>query len=93
MVDPVNKKLSERPVTADVDAIADYLNRELAPIVKRTRLTLDALLARILEGEGSPEAVVTADRGAIYMNQTGIVGSLIWIKTTDDVATGWVAVF
>lgn len=93
MVDPVNKKLSERPVTADVDAIADYLNRELAPIVKRTRLTLDALLARILEGYGSPEGVVVAERGAIYMNQTGIVGSLIWIKTTDDVATGWVAVF
>jgi len=93
MVDPVNKKLSERPVSADVDAIADYLNRELAPVVKRTRLTLDALLARILEGEGSPEGVVVADRGAIYMNQTGAPGSFLWCKTTDGVATGWVAVF
>jgi hypothetical protein len=93
VVDPVNKKLSERPVSADVDAIADYLNRELAPVVKRTRLTLDALLARILEGEGSPEGVVVADRSAIYMNQTGAPGSFLWCKTTDGVATGWVAVF
>jgi len=93
MVDPVNKKLSERPVPADLELIAAYINRELAPVVKRTRLTLDSLLARVLEGEGTPEGVVTADIGAIYMNQTGIVGSIIYIKTTNGVATGWVAVF
>lgn len=93
MVDQVNKKLSERPVAADVDAIADYLNRELAPIVKRMRLTLDALLARLLEGDGSPEGVKTADTGALYLNQTGAPGTLLYCKTTDGVATGWVAVF
>lgn len=92
MVDPVNKKLSERPVSEDPKEIADYLNREVAPILKRVRLTLDALLARILEGEGSPESFVTADKGALYLNQTGAPGSLLYVKTTDGVATGWLVV-
>lgn len=92
MVDPVNKKLSDRPVSTDPQEIATYLNRELAPVVKRLRLTLDALLARILEGLGSPEGLVTADRGAIYMNQSGAPGTLIYCKTTDGSNTGWVAV-
>jgi hypothetical protein len=91
VVDQVNKKLSERPVSADPQEIATYLNREVAPLLKRVRLTLDALLARILEGEGPPD--VAADIGAIYMNKTGTVGSIIYVKTTDTVATGWVAVF
>lgn len=93
MVDQVNRKLSERPVSSDPKEIADYLNREVAPIVKRVRLALDALLARVMEGEGSPEGVVAADRAAIYMRQDGTLGSLIYFKTTDTVSTGWVAVF
>ena len=93
MVDQLNKGLSARPVSSDPKEIADYLNREVAPLVRRLGLTIDALLARILEGEGSPEGSVTADIGAIYMNRTGIVGSIIYIKTTNGVATGWVAAF
>lgn len=93
MVDPVNKKLSDRPVSDDPKEIADFLNRELSPIVRKTRLALDALLVRILEGDGSPEGVVSADKAAIYMQNDGTLGSLIWIKTTDASNTGWLAAF
>jgi len=93
MVDPVNKKVSDRPVSEEPKEIADYLNRELVPILKRVRLTLDALLARVTEGEGSPEGVVEADKGALYLRQDGAPGTFGYCKTTDSVATGWVAVF
>lgn len=89
MVDKLDKKLSQRPVLKT--DIEEYINRELAPIVEKLRLLTDALLDRYLEGEGSPEGVVTADKGALYQRQDGTAGSLLYVKTTDDSATGWLA--
>jgi hypothetical protein len=54
-------------------------------------LLTDALLLRYLEGEGSPEGVVTADKGALYQRQDGTAGSLLYVKTEDDTNTGWLA--
>jgi microcystin-dependent protein len=43
-------------------------------------------------GSGSPEGVVSADRGSIYLNDTLTDGNTaLYVKTTDTVATGWVA--
>ena len=89
MVDKLDKKLSKRQVLKT--DIEEYINRELAPIVEKLRLLTDALLDRDLEGEGSPEGVVTADRGALYQCQDGAPGTLLYVKTTDGSATGWVA--
>lgn len=90
MVDRVNRKLSTKPV--EKDYLLDFVNKELVPIVERIRLTLDALQSVLIQGDGSPEGVVEADKGALYQNTTGTVGSLLYAKTTDDSSFGWVLV-
>jgi hypothetical protein len=89
MVDRLDKKLSTRPVLKE--DLEVFVNRELVPIVEKLRLLTDALLLRYLEGEGSPEGVVTADKGALYQRQDGTAGSLLYVKTEDDTNTGWLA--
>jgi len=86
MVD-INRKLASRPVTKD--DLIEFVNRELVPLVERMRIALTGLQGNLIQGEGSPDGVVTADIGAIYQNTTGTVGSLLYAKTTNDVATGW----
>jgi len=46
----------------------------------------------IVTGAGSPEGVVAADKGSLYLNTTGGVSSAVYYKTTDTVNTGWVPV-
>lgn len=88
MVARVNRKLSQRPV--EQEYILDFINKELVPLVEKLRLTLDGLQDVFVQGEGSPEGVVIANVGALYQNQTGVVGSLLYTKTTNGVSTGWV---
>jgi hypothetical protein len=90
MVERVNRKLSARAV--EKDYLLDFVNKELVPVVERIRLTLDALQSVLMQGDGNPEGVVEADKGALYQNTTGTVGSLLYAKTTDDANTGWVLV-
>lgn len=86
MVDKVNRRVSDRSVTEE--QLLDAMNREFVPILRKTVAALNALLERHLEGEGSPEGVVTANKGAIYQSTDG-TGQL-YRKTTDDSSTGWV---
>ena len=89
MVRRVDRKLSARPVLkTDVE---DFINRELVPVVEKIRLLTEALLDRITEGEGSPEGVVDADIGAIYMRQDGTPGTLLYVKTSNASSSGWSA--
>lgn len=45
-----------------------------------------------LEGNGSPEGVVYADKKKRYFNNTGAAGTLMYVKNTDKTLnTGWVA--
>jgi hypothetical protein len=47
---------------------------------------------RVRFGTGSPEGVVAADRGTIYMRTDGSTSTTLYIKTDDDgEATGWTA--
>jgi len=89
MVAKIDKKPTSRPVAKE--DLEDYVNRELLPLLSKLQDRLNSLLGRYLEGEGSPEGVVTADKGAVYQRQDGVVGSLIYVKTTDGTNTGWVA--
>ncbi|QDH84085.1 appendage [Achromobacter phage vB_AxyP_19-32_Axy12] len=45
----------------------------------------------ILTGAGSPEGVVTAPPGSMYLNTSGGSGATLWIKEANNTATGWVA--
>ncbi len=90
MVEPANKKLPTRPVTED--DLLEFVNKELVPLVEKLRLINSQILGRYTEGQGSPEGVVTADKAALYQQQDGTLGTLIWVKTTDNSNTGWVNV-
>lgn len=46
----------------------------------------------VLRGEGTPEGVVTANRGRIYVRTDGAASTTLYVKTADDgQATGWTA--
>lgn len=49
-------------------------------------------LFNIWIGAGTPQGNVTASRPDIYLRTNGGVGSTVYYKTTDGVATGWQAV-
>lgn len=42
-------------------------------------------------GSGSPEGVVAAKPGSMYINQGGGAGVTLWVKETGTGATGWAA--
>ncbi len=90
MVDPINRKLSTKPV--DQDYLLEFVNKELVPEAERLRLALSAILALSKSGEGSPEGVVIAEPSAIYQRSDGAPGTFIYVKQTGSDATGWVAV-
>lgn len=47
---------------------------------------------RVLFGTGSPEGVVVADRGTLYLRTDGSTNTTLYVKTADDgAATGWTA--
>lgn len=50
----------------------------------------------ILVGTGSPEGVVEAKQTRLYMNDAGGIGTILYIKKTDDIAgnrtMGWVLI-
>jgi hypothetical protein len=47
---------------------------------------------RVKFGDGSPEGVVVADRGTLYMRTDGSTSTTLYVKTADDgLSTGWTA--
>jgi len=43
----------------------------------------------VLEGNGSPEGSVEANKGRLYIDKQGTLGQRIYFKTTDGGKTGW----
>lgn len=46
-------------------------------------------LSRLLRGTGSPEGVVTADISALYEQEDGAGGTVLWAKNSGSGNTGW----
>lgn len=54
--------------------------------------SIDAdLLKRIYTGVGTPEGVVVATTGCLYLRQDGGAGTSLYVKETATGNTGWVA--
>lgn len=51
----------------------------------------DGDLRRVINGVGSPEGVISAGIGSIYMRTDGGAGTSIYIKESGTGATGWVS--
>lgn len=55
-------------------------------------LALGELLGRFFAGSGSPEGVVRAQLGAVYVDRTGGSGTTLYVKEADaGMNTGWSA--
>jgi hypothetical protein len=52
----------------------------------------NALAARVLSGKGSPEGVISAALGTIYLRTDGSTSTTLYVKCADDgLSTGWTA--
>lgn len=51
----------------------------------------DGVSQKVYNGNGSPEGVVVAQPGSIYMNLSGGAGTSVYVKESGSAATGWVA--
>lgn len=69
------------------DYIKLYNNAGTGPGI----LEFGAGVAGILTGSGSPNSVVTAPPGWIYLNSAGGAAATIWVKESGTGNTGWVA--
>ena len=58
--------------------------------------TSDITRLDMLVGEGSPEGVVDAEQGRLYLDSTGSTGSVLYVKRdpgiSGDATQGWIAV-
>jgi hypothetical protein len=45
----------------------------------------------VFSGSGSPNSVVTAPIGSLYVNTTGTAGTTLYVKESGTGNTGWVA--
>ena len=65
---------------------------ELQRVVRELAAVVNLLAGRFFVGTGSPEAVITADVGAIYLRTDGGATTTLYIKTADaGLSTGWTA--
>jgi hypothetical protein len=52
----------------------------------------NAFAGRLFTGEGSPEGVIAADRGALYLRTDGGTSTTLYVKTANaGLKTGWTA--
>ena len=51
----------------------------------------DGVSQKVYNGVGSPEGVVVAQPGSIYMNLSGGAGTSVYVKETGSGSSGWVA--
>lgn len=61
--------------------------------VERTLRSLDARIANLgtRTGAGSPEGVVTAKPGTLYLRTDGGASTTLYVKTSGTGDTGWTA--
>ena len=50
-----------------------------------------SLAALVISGSGSPEGVVTAPVGKLYLRTNGGAGTTLYVKESGSGNTGWVA--
>lgn len=65
---------------------------ELQSVLREVAQEVNVLAGRVFVGAGTPEAVIVADKGSIYLRTDGSTSTSIYIKTADaGLATGWTA--
>jgi hypothetical protein len=77
---------------ADPDGGVDLYNTgTLILEVHGSGITVQGAGNQISAGSGTPEGVVTASKGSIFMRTNGGAGTCMYVKETSTGNTGWVA--
>ena len=86
MVNRVTPPTTTRPIIDDSGEMVQEMRTW-------TQIITDQAL---IIGTGNPETVIEASQGAVYMNDAGTAGSILYIKRNDDVGgdrtKGWILV-
>ena len=65
---------------------------ELQLLLREIVEPVNVLAGRVWVGTGSPEAVIVADKGSLYLRTDGSTSTTLYVKTADaGLATGWTA--
>ena len=76
------------PIIVPPDRIDPLLEADIAS--QRFYTWIQAISQRIpIEGSGSPEGVIVANKGRFYIDRDGAQGARFYMKTTNGSATGW----
>jgi hypothetical protein len=79
-------------MTVRIDGRIPDESPALQRVLRELAQAVNVLAGRVFVGEGSPEGVVVAPKGAIYLRTDGSTSTSVYIKTADDgLATGWTA--
>jgi hypothetical protein len=63
----------------------------MATTVGALEVLVRQLQGRLRWGTGSPETVVTADVGTVYLREDGGIGTTLYVKESGTGNTGWAA--
>lgn len=89
-------ELTPVPIHSDVIQADRKVAIDYSRWLTELRALLNVLTLNIRVGLGSPEGVVTAPQGAIFLRSDGAAGTTVYSKTTGGTTTptntGWVAV-
>jgi hypothetical protein len=65
---------------------------ELQRVVRELAAVVNLLAGRVFVSTGTPEAVIAADIGSLYLRTDGTASTTLYVKTADaGLATGWTA--
>lgn len=63
---------------------------ELQRLLREMAAVLNVLAGRVFTGTGSPEGIVVADVGSLYLRTDGSTSTTLYVKTANaGLATGW----
>jgi len=89
-------KYQPGPTPLSLKELPSHVDRELRRIAQSTEDYVESNgvllggIARIVTGTGSPESVVTARVGSLYLRQDGGAGTTLYVKESGTSNTGWV---
>jgi hypothetical protein len=65
---------------------------ELQRVLRELAAVVNILAGRAFVGPGSPEGLIAADIGSLYLRTDGAASTTLYVKTADaGAATGWTA--
>jgi hypothetical protein len=65
---------------------------EMQKILREMAQAVNVLAGRVFVGTGTPEAVISADIGSLYLRTDGSTSTTLYVKTADaGLNTGWTA--